>query len=109
MKVHAGELLKAVFEVRRIRKAALARIMGVNPVQINHYLKNESIQTSRLLEVSMHLKHNFFMDIAQQLPADFATTNDVFAAKDEEIEALKEALKKVTIERDLLVQLQKGK
>jgi hypothetical protein len=45
--------------------------MDVNPVQINHYLKNESIQTNRLLELSMHLKHNFFMDIAQQLPTDF--------------------------------------
>ena len=107
MKVHVGERLKSVFEVRRIRKAALARIMGINPVQINHYLKNESIQTNRLLELSMHLKHNFFMDIAQQLPADFETTQDVFAAKNDEIALLKEALKKITIERDLLLQLHK--
>jgi hypothetical protein len=54
----------------------------------------------------MHLKHNFFMDIAQQLPTDFATTQDVFTAKNEEIALLKEALKKITIERDLLMQLQ---
>ena len=44
MKVHVGGLLKAVFEVRRIRKVALARIMDVNPVQINHYLKNVTIE-----------------------------------------------------------------
>ena len=55
----------------------------------------------------MHLKHNFFMDIAQQLPTDFATTQDVFAAKNDEIALLKEALKKITIERDLLLQLHK--
>jgi plasmid maintenance system antidote protein VapI len=106
MTLDIGKILNLVFETRRIRKAALARMMDVNPVQINHYLKNESIQTNRLLELSMHLKHNFFMDIAQQLPTDFATTQDVFTAKNEEIALLKEALKKITIERDLLMQLQ---
>lgn len=107
MTLHVGKILNLVFEVRRIRKAALARMLDVNPVQINHYLKNESIQTNRLLELSMHLKHNFFMDIAQQLPADFATTQDVFAAKNVEIKLLKDALNKITIERDLLLQLNK--
>jgi hypothetical protein len=47
------------------------------------------------------------MDIEQQLPTDYATTHDVFATKNEEIALLKEALKKLTIERDLLLKLQK--
>lgn len=46
------------------------------------------------------------MDIAQQLPADFATAQDFFEEKNKEIIALQEELKKVTIERDLLLQLQ---
>lgn len=48
MTLHIGKILSQLFESRRIRKAALARMMHVHPVQINHYLKNESIQTSRL-------------------------------------------------------------
>jgi plasmid maintenance system antidote protein VapI len=106
MNINVGQLLTAVFAARRIRKAALARAMQINAVQINNYLKNESIQTSRLLEISMHLKHNFFMDIAQQLPEDFTTANDIFASKNKEITELKEALKKCSIERDLLLQIQ---
>ncbi|WP_396188719.1 hypothetical protein [Flavobacterium sp.] len=106
MNINVGQLLTTVFAARRIRKAALARAMQINAVQINKYLKKESIQTSRLLEVSMHLKHNFFMDIAQQLPEDFTTTNDIFERKNKEIAELKEALKKCSIERDLLLQIQ---
>lgn len=109
MTIHIGKILSQLFEARRIRKAALARMMHVHPVQINQYLKNESIQTSRLLELCLHLKHNFFMDIAQQVPADFATAQDVFEEKNKEIIALQEELKKVTIERDLLLQLQQKK
>ncbi len=46
------------------------------------------------------------MDIAQQLPEDFTTANDIFASKNKEIAELKEALKKCSIERDLLLQIQ---
>ncbi len=39
MNINVGQLLTAVFAARRIRKAALARAMQINAVQINNYLK----------------------------------------------------------------------
>lgn len=46
--------------------------------------------------------HNFFMDIAMQLPQDYTTTQNIFE-KNLEIATLKEQVNKLQIERDILL------
>lgn len=101
--IHIGNLLHTYFKAKRIRKAALARLLNINVKNVLQYEKKESIQTKRLLEICTHLKHNFFMDIAMQLPQEYTTQQNIFETKDLEIAQLKEALKKAETERDILL------
>ena len=66
----SGEIIISVIKKRKINRAALARNMQRSYSTVSFYLKNGSIQTSILWELSLILKHNFFADIAHQLPAD---------------------------------------
>jgi hypothetical protein len=103
--VHIGNLIHAYFEEKRIRRAAMARRMDINLINLMKMEKKESLQTSRLLEISTILQHNFFMDIAQTLPTTFTTNKDIFEEKDQEIAQLKKEVEKLTIERDVLLKV----
>ena len=69
-----GALLKAFFRKRRISKAALARTLNRASNTLVGFVKRNSIQTAVLWEICHALKHNFFADIAAQLPATYTTT-----------------------------------
>ena len=103
--IHIGNLIHAYFEEKRIRRAALARKMDINLMNLMKMEKKESLQTSRLLEISTILQHNFFMDIAQSLPETFTTNKDIFEEKNLEIAQLKKEVEKLTIERDVLLKV----
>ena len=100
--IHIGEIIHRYFEDKRIRRAALARLMAIQLKSLMIYEKKESIQTSRLLELCTHLQHNFFMDIATQLPPNYTTATDVFAQKKDTIASLEKEIEKLKIENDLL-------
>ena len=100
---HTGEMLRNYFEQRRTRKSALARLMSRSPDSIAEYQKRPSIQTAILWELCHHLKHNFFADIAAQLPADFSTTVAPDGSKDARIAELELRLKIAEAERDVLL------
>lgn len=87
--IHIGQLLLNYFEKHRTRKAALARLLQVKPTAILRYQKRDSLQISILINISHALKHNFLMDIAQELPREYTTNKPIFVEKDTEIEALK--------------------
>ena len=87
--IHIGQLLLNYFEKHRTRKAALARLLQVKPSAILRYEKRDSLQISILINISHALKHNFLMDIAQELPQEYTTNKPLFVEKDAEIEALK--------------------
>ncbi len=103
--IHIGEILHRYFEEKRIRRAALARLMNIRLDSLMKYEKNQSIKTDRLLEISTLLKHNFFMDIAVQLPPEYTTSTDIYAEKNSEIERLQKEVEKLTIERDILLKV----
>ncbi len=100
--IHIGTLLHTLFENRRIRRATLARLMDINLASLMKMEKKESIQTARLLELCTHLRHNFFMDIAQQLPPEYATAKNIFEEKDRQIAELQKQLERLTIENEVL-------
>jgi len=102
MKIHIGELLHSYFEEKRIRRAALARLMDMNLRSVLLYEQKESIKTARLLEICVHLKHNFFADIAQQLPEYFTKTQPEVTALHEKIAALEHQNELLTTQLNLL-------
>jgi hypothetical protein len=62
-------------------------------IDINHrtvllYEPKESIKTYRLLEICVHLKHNFFADIARHLPEHYTKTQPEVTALEHQNELL---------------------
>ncbi|PHR13909.1 MAG: hypothetical protein COA40_05240 [Aequorivita sp.] len=99
---HLGTKLKEHIKTRRISKAALARAINKKDQEILRYQKRNSFQCALLWELSLVMKHNFFMDLAVQLPQEFSTYAPVDTSKDDRIAQLEDEVKMLTRERDLL-------
>ncbi len=101
--LHIGAMLSAHFKKHRIYKSALARVLGKKDSDLLRYQKKESLQL-RIVEALSHaLKHNFFMDIAVQLPKEYATEQDIYAEKDQHIAQLEQQILQLTTERNILL------
>jgi hypothetical protein len=105
--VNTGELIKAYFDQKRIRKAALSRLMGKKLKAILQYEKNTTIQTRILWDLSVALQHNFFMDIAMVLPKEYSTNDDLFKEKNDRIKELERDVELLTKEKELLMEVLK--
>ena len=103
--IHIGGLLKAHYNRRRIYKSVLARKTGIDYQSILQHQKSKTLQLDTLLKISEALEHNFLMDIAQQLPKTYTTTAPVDATATNEIESLKEKIKLLEAEKQLLLQV----
>ena len=105
--LNTGELIKNYFELKRIRRAALARVMGKALKTLLSYEKNSTIQTRILWDLSIALKYNFFMDIALLLPKEFHCGTDIFEEKNKRINDLEKELEQLKKEKQLLVDVLK--
>ena len=89
-----GTELKKYFKDNRTRKGTLAKIMGKHRSSIMRYQKQDDLWCSILWHLSLGLNHNFFADLAAQLPPDFTTyAPDPTLALQEELEQLREEKK----------------
>ncbi|MBT0609242.1 hypothetical protein [Aequorivita echinoideorum] len=70
---HIGNMLEKRIIERRISVNGVARILDRSNVTVRAYRKRASLQTSILWELCQVMKHNFFMDLAAQLPPTFTT------------------------------------
>ena len=104
---NTGELLKTYFKQKRIRKAALARLLNRSSNTLVTFVKNETIQTAVLWEISNALKHNFFMDIAVQLPATYSVNVPPDTSKDERISQLEQEVALLKAEKQVLIEVAK--
>lgn len=100
--IHAGELLKGYIKTHKISKASLARALGIQAHTIISHTKSGTIKSTTLLRYCRVLRHNFFADLAAQLPKEFTTTAPPDSEKDALILALREELLIVKAERDVL-------
>ncbi len=90
-------------KLRRITKASLSRNAGITAQAIEKYLKRPSLQFSILLVLCVAMKHNFFADLAAQLPEEFTTyAPDPTLALQEELEQLREENKLLRTQVDTL-------
>ena len=88
---HLGDLFTQYFLKNRTRKSSLSRLLGVKAPVITYYKKQPTQQCATLWKLCYALNHNFFADLAAQLPADFTTyAPDPTLALQEELEQLRE-------------------
>ena len=99
--IDTGKLLSNFFSKNKIKKAQVGRAVNRDSVSILKYTQNSSIQTGILIELCYALQHNFFQDIANQLPDTFSGNEH----KQEEIAILKEEIKVLQIQNELLMKL----
>lgn len=95
---HTGTMLQRYYKQHKISKAALARTLNRQASTIYQFEKRQTIQTAVLWELCHALRHNFFADIAHQLPQTYTTST----AKDDKIAALTHENARLQSECDLL-------
>lgn len=106
--LNVGEIVTHHLETKRIRRAALARKMGIFLQTLLSYQKKTTLQTDRIWELSHALEHNFFADIATQLPASYTTTINVHAENQQKIAELQSQIKELEIQNKVLMDIVKA-
>ena len=74
--IDTGKMLDNFLVKNRIAKSDLGTGINRTGVAVLRYTYNSSIQTGILLDICHALKHNFFHDIANQLPKDFTVSKN---------------------------------
>jgi hypothetical protein len=75
----------------KIKKADVARALGILPTGLNDYFKRDSLQFAILWKLSTVMKHNFIAQLGEHLPYTFETTRE-------------KALLKQLAEKDAIIQ-----
>jgi len=101
----AGNLIVAHIKTHKTSRAALSRKLEINDTTLYRMLKQTKLNTHQVEAFSHALKHDFFMDFSNLLPANYhkniTTTNDL----ETKITTLQEELKLVKAERDVLLKV----
>ena len=107
--ISTGAFLNNYIQKNRISKSQLGIDINRNGKSITQYLYNSSIQTGILLDICHALKHNFFSDLADQLPMEFTKnqpkTDQITSEKELFIAQLQEENKVLKIQNELLMKL----
>lgn len=106
--IHVGAIIKKYIDSNRIYKSALARKMQRDDSAILRYQKSAGLQTTVLLTICHALKHNFFADIAMQLPPTYSVTAPSDTSKDERIAQLEQENAILKAEKQVLIEVAKG-
>ena len=70
---NVGNMLKNYYHSKRVNKAALARKINRTSTTVQKFDTRRSLQCNVLWDISVALQHNFFADIAAQLPQSYTT------------------------------------
>ena len=98
-----GKTLGVFLTERRIRKNSLAQILKIDPTGVIRYTKKKSFQCTILWKLSYALNHNFFQDLAAQLPPQFTTNApDPTLPLLEQIATLEEEIKLLSAKMETL-------
>ncbi|MDD2960610.1 MAG: helix-turn-helix transcriptional regulator [Muribaculaceae bacterium] len=102
-RVHIGNEIKKVLNVKGIKKAQLARFIGVRPQSIDYLLTRKSIDTDTLFAVSQALDYDFsklFTLTDNQTNCDKEISTKITNAKVVvEIELTRDDIKKLDLEK----------
>ena len=84
----------------KIKKADVARQLGIIPTTLNDYFKRDSLQFAILWKLSLVLKHNFIAQLGEYLP--FAYENKREKALKEELAEKNAHIQKLEIQLETL-------
>lgn len=100
-----GKMIKDFMAERKVSQSQLGGMIDRQGISVLNYTRGKTIQTGILLKISHALKHNFFQDIANELPSDYTVNKDIFAERDAVIAQLMEENKVLKIQNELLMKL----
>ncbi|MEC4048019.1 hypothetical protein OX284_001150 [Flavobacterium sp. SUN046] len=115
--ISIGSLLSKHIQKKQLVNAELGKAIQRCGTSITKYMNSDSMQTSVLIEFCYALKHNFFRDIADQLPSDFSKSKSddlsalnekelLLSQKESQIHQLQEEIKVLKIKNELLMKIQ---
>lgn len=84
----------------KIKKAEVARQLGILPTGLNEYFKKESLQFAILWKLSLALKHNFIAQLGEYVP--FPYENKREKALKEELAEKNAHIQKLEIQLETL-------
>src|SRR6187401_126937 len=99
--IDTGKLLRDFIGKNRITKSNLGRDIGRNGLSIFQYTQNSSIQTGILIDICHATKHNFFQDIANEMPREFTVIKELNPEKDLLIAQLQQEINVLKIQNEL--------
>ena len=110
--IDTGKMIADYLIKNRIAKSDLGTDINRTGVAVLRYTYNSSIQTGILLDICHALKHNFFQELANQLPKDFTVPENIDTEKQSFdksqqalIEQLNEENKVLKIQNELLMKI----
>ena len=105
---HFGKMLRGHIKKHRLYRSVLGRMLGKANATLLAYEKRPSLQSSIIWELSTAMKHNFFADLAAQLPSAFTTyAPDATAPLQERIATLEQENKLLQAKLETLKELLK--
>ncbi len=92
-----GNFIQWHIEQNNIRKKSVSDFLGIVPVALTKYFKQQSIQATILWRISQAINYNLLMDLGERLKIPFETEvekalKEQLVAKEKEIETLKTQL-----------------
>lgn len=106
--INTGKMLEDYMTANTISLTALAKKLNRMTNSVVRYRENTSIGTNMLETMCHQLKHNFFADIAAQLPADYSTSVKPDTTKDDRIAQLEHENALLKAEKAVLLEALKG-
>lgn len=112
--IDTGRMIESFRLKEKISVSELGRKLFITPNGATNYTRNKSINTNTLISICYAFRHNFLLDMANELPKDFSSNVAVDPAKqalDKEqqdlIAQLQEENKVLKIQNELLLRIQK--
>ena len=101
-KIHVGKVISQRMSAQGLSKNKLAKILGVTPPSISLMVNSASVQTDRLIAVSETLKHNFFEEIARQIPVGSSVGKQIEELENPQVTKLQGKLTDIEMEHRFL-------
>ena len=70
---HLGNYIKWHLESNKIKKKSVSDFLNVQAITLNRYFKQSSFQFSILWRISLAVKHNFLMQLGEELGIPYET------------------------------------
>ena len=71
-----GNYIQWHIEQNKIKKRSVSETLGILPTTLNQYFKQPSFQFNILWRISLAVKHNFLMELGEQMDIPYETKTE---------------------------------